>query len=737
MTITALFSRVTFSVVLCGALLGSAAAHSASSKAPEAPRSGTFVVNSAADSNVLDNNLTLREALAVANGSLTGSFSAAEQAQLGGCIFSGGMIIGGCGAGFDDTINFASAYTITLLAPLPAISDSAPMTLNSCYNAHPCVILEAGGLVAGSAALSITSDSNAVWGLQVQNSPGDGFRILGDANLLEYTKAYSSAGSGIHILSGGNNVIDSATIGFKSSASETCHPNQTGIRLTSGATGNRIQYSRIACSTGAGILVNASGGNIIGPSTSLGYGYVYGWPNNVGILINNGSFRNEITSTTVAYSLGNGIEITGANGTVIVNNTVVGNGRNGIAIYNASSTSVGGRYLDRNTVDGNRIGGNGRNGIVISGTANSTDVLGNTIGNYTGYPASTPNNANAGILVTDGAYQNTIGNLRGGVYALGRGGNVIGGNSVGVQISNGANNNTLLGNDIGRSATSPGAPLNIIGVQLDNGAYNTTLGAVAPNYFNVIAGNGSGIVVSGANRINALSNIIGLSTTLVNTSTGISLRNTTTNTWTGNQITFNGGDGVRVMTGTTNNSFIGGSVSSNGANGFNLITATLNTITATTIAGNAGSGIRANTGATLNFWSHLAVRDNGGLGIDKMADTIGTNTPNPPTGTINSVNRATGVITGTSTGTAFFIVTSVQLYRAAPDPSGYGEGAQYVGSDTTDSAGVWSITDPDPVARQYSCYTLLVDAVAVIPLGTSEFGNGTCRPASWLPLTFR
>ena len=163
----------------------------------------------------------------------------------------------------------------------------------------------------------------------------------------------------------------------------------------------------------------------------------------------------------------------------------------------------------------------------------------------------------------------------------------------------------------------------------------------------------------------------------------------------------------------------------------------LKVISGTVIAANAGDGIRVNTGAEVNFWNRLSVYNNGGLGIDKQANIDGTHIPNPPTATIKSVNRATGVVTGTATGSVLFILTSVQLYRLALDPSGYGEGAQYVGSDVTDSDGNWSITDTNAVLRQVGCYTVLVDVAVLVPLGTSEFGRNNCRGIVFAPRVLR
>ncbi len=703
--------------------------------APATPLAGAFVVNSPLDTNAFDSVLTLREAILVANGALTIGLSAGEQAQLAGCVFNGsGNIIGGCGAGITDTITFSSSLVITLTSALPAITDTRRTQINSCMSVDDCATIEAGGIAAGTDALTVDSAENVIYGLQIQRSPRDGLRVNGDANALTYVKVYSSADNGVRI-NGDNNRIHESYIGYDPVGSgQNCYPNRTGILIANGGTGNQVRSAFVGCSIQAGIQISGSNLNTIMDDTYVGWSFPVARPNGIGILINNGSFRNEISQTLVADNLGNGIEISRANGTSILDSDILYNGRNGIAVYNAGFTSVGGRYLDNNSVNGNEIGGNMRNGIVISGsTANANVVLGNQIGARNG-----TNNGDAGVLITDGAYQNTVGGVRNGALTLGRGGNTIGGNAIGVHLRAGANNNTVWGNDIGRSAGETSPILNTTGVLIEGGVYNTFLGSSsAANYQNVIAGNGTGVVISDANRAFVYGNIIGISPTLGNSGTGLVMMRAVTNTLVGNALSWNGGDGARLAGGANSNEFETNTVIGNGGNGFALISSTLNTISGTVIAGNAGDGIRANTGAELNFWNRLSVYNNGGLGIDKQADIDGTHTPNPPAATIKSVNRATGVVTGTATGSVIFVLTSVQLYRLAPDPSGYGEGAQYVGSDVTDGDGNWSITDTNAGLRQVGCYTVLVDLVVLVPLGTSESGQNNCRGIVFAPRVLR
>ena len=702
-------------------------------EAPAAPLAGAFVVNSPLDTNALDSVLTLREAILVANGTLIGDFSPSEQAQLSGCVFNGsGFITGGCGPGITDTISFSSSVVITLTSALPAITDTRGTIIRGC-DVEPCAVIESGSIAANTDALTVNGADNQIWDLQIQRSPRDGIRVNGDANALNFLKVYSSADNGVRI-NGDNNRIFEGYFGFSPADSgQNCHPNRTGILIANGGTGNQVRAALVGCSIQAGIQISGSNLNTIMDDTFVGWRFPVARPNGIGILINNGSFRNEISQTLVAYNLGNGIEIRGANGTSILDSDFLYNGRNGIAIYNASFTSVGGRYLDNNSVNGNEIGGNTRSGIVISGTANANVVLGNQIGARSG-----TNNGDAGVLITDGAYQNTVGGLRNGPLALGRGGNTIGGNTIGVHLRAGANNNTVWGNDIGRSAGETSPVLNTTGILIEDGVYNTFLGSSsAANYHNVIAGNGTGVVISDANRAFLYGNIIGISPTLGNLGTGLVLHRAVTNTLFENALSWNGGDGARLEAGANSNDIEANTVIGNDGNGFALISSTLNVISGTVIAANAGDGIRVNTGAEVNFWNRLSVYNNGGLGIDKQANIDGTHIPNPPTATIKSVNRATGVVTGTATGSVLFILTSVQLYRLALDPSGYGEGAQYVGSDVTDSDGNWSITDTNAVLRQVGCYTVLVDVAVLVPLGTSEFGRNNCRGIVFAPRVLR
>ena len=131
------------------------------------------------------------------------------------------------------------------------------------------------------------------------------------------------------------------------------------------------------------------------------------------------------------FSAGNGIQITGASGTVVqadyvgltANNTVMANGT-GIVLTGATNSVIGGTTAaQRNVISGNTYGGmrleSGSSGNVIEGNYIGLDATG----------TATHANSLDGILIT-GVSNNTIGG------AIAGAGNVISGNNgPGIEIT--------------------------------------------------------------------------------------------------------------------------------------------------------------------------------------------------------------------------------------------------------------------------------------------------------------
>jgi hypothetical protein len=128
----------------------------------------------------------------------------------------------------------------------------------------------------------------------------------------------------------------------------------------------------------------------------------------------------------------------------------------------------------------------------------------------------------------------------------------------------------------------------------------------------------------------------------------------------------------------------------------------------------------------LNVWEQVRIHDNGGLGIDKNAASETTNTVDGPFPVIRSVDATTGIVTGTASSNAF-----VELYRVAPDPSGYGEGMSFVASTVSNGGGNWTI---NLGAGNGGCFTGF-QTIGFIVYTSSEFGPNSCR--TFLPLVER
>jgi hypothetical protein len=127
------------------------------------------------------------------------------------------------------------------------------------------------------------------------------------------------------------------------------------------------------------------------------------------------------------------------------------------------------------------------------------------------------------------------------------------------------------------------------------------------------------------------------------------------------------------------------------------------------IAYNIGAGITVwehpldNINADRNTITQNAIFDNGGLGIDLNNDGVTPNDPGDPDSRANEelnfpVIFGAVITSGTTNiGGTIDIDTSpnqatVELFKAALDPTGYGEGAVYLGFATPDAMGNWIFT---------------------------------------------
>ena len=363
---------------------------------------------------------------------------------------------------------------------------------------------------------------------------------------------------------------------------------------------------------------------------------------------------------------------------------VLSGGQDGLLIL-AGSSMVRGLVINRFTSSGILVSINGGN--LIEGNFIGTDVTG----------AFDLGNSQSGVFIS-GASDNMIGGTGAGA------GNVISGNNnAGVSIVGGSFGNVVQGNLIGTDVTGTLAVGNRFdGVEIEN-APNNLIGGTTAGAGNVLSGNHSGIYIGGFGATGNLvqGNLIGTDVAgtapLGNIGDGIEFRSANGNTVGGtgsnasNTIAYNGGDGVAVFSGM-DNAILSNSISSNVGLGIDLIP----------------------NGVTLN--------DSGD------GDAGANNLQNFPV--LTSAASGSTNIVGTLNSTANTTFRLEFFPNAACDPTGYGEGENFLGStDATGNLG-FSINFPDVVPGGR-----FITGTATDPNGnTSEFSQ--CMQVVRLPATF-
>ena len=358
---------------------------------------------------------------------------------------------------------------------------------------------------------------------------------------------------------------------------------------------------------------------------------------------------------------GHGIRVASNNNDIACNfigiaadgNTAAPNGLDGVHIT-GSNNRVGGDSLALRNV----LSGNLGSGVEIAGaSAADNKVVGNIIGLRAGGGLAAPNGA-SGVDI-NGATDSVIG----GNAPSKR--NIISGNGQqGVELRSNATGNAVRGNYIGvnEAGTVDRGNTNA-GVLLDN-APDNFVGGVNPGYGNLIAGNGGqGVLVQGgASNNNIRHNSIGLDAngaTMPNDGAGVRF-NVSSDNWVGdNTISYNAQGGVIVMPGGQNNR-----------------------IRSNSIYQNTGLGIDLNNDG---------VTPNDGAGDP---DTGGNALQNFPV--ITGIDFNAGAVDGTLTSTGNMQFTIDFFSSVQCDTSGNGEGQTVLGtySGTTNGAGTLNFSHP-------------------------------------------
>jgi hypothetical protein len=630
--------------------------------------------------------------------------------------------------GVVDTITFSANFTITLSSTL-------------ALTATGTTILATPGQVV---------EINA-------NNTGQVFYIAASDTTLDGLRVYGSAIGTTNVWIDGNTqrvrianmIIGDDDFGFVGACGNS-PDSHSGIYITSWANpiaGDAVAWiygTHIKCiqgTPGDGIRIAGSrevviGANSAGQATSLQSNYILLLAGDA-VHLAPGSDANVIRNSALEYTQGSGLVIDNSDANWVYGNYLQVNAEDGVHLSGGSQLNTIGCSLlagdPSNLSLRNVIRQNQSDGVHLTGAGTESNlVLCNQIGLSDDGNAARANLAN-GVRIDAGAASNII-----GVGPSTR--NTISGNSQsGVLITgSGTDANLVQGNYIGTNATGT-APVGngLDGVALTGGASHNTVGGSSFGNLNVIGGNGDyGILISGSDTAtNTVTyndiglNSVGTDTALPNASDGIRLALGTYDNIIGgasvvNYVAFNLGQGISLVNGAIANQLLANQVFSNVQSGvlFDGANTRYNLVVNLHAYLNGADGLAERNGATLNVWQSISTYGNGGLGIDKAATSPTDNTPTAPYPVITAVNVGTGQIQGTAAANA-----TVELYRALPDPSGFGEGQTFLGSTVANGAGAWSLTVGAGLAN---CYTAFQTTGG--PVASSEFGPHTC-PTIYLP----
>ncbi len=463
----------------------------------------------------------------------------------------------------------------------------------------------------------------------------------------------SNTSAGVHVQAGYKNMIGGPTNAYANIISGNDGP---GVLMEGGAA-NIVSHNSIG--------VNLNGGAALGN-------------NEAGVKIAGWSDENEINSNHLSGNKGAGIVLTSRNGYLPFHNVIIGNviGLNfamnaplpntgeGIFLYNAENTWIGGTTFDSSNV----ISGNSGPGIQIEGdSAWDNSVWGNYIGTNQEGTAAIPNER--GIVLYQTRWNKIGGSLVGS-------GNLISGNlGEGIYLY-GADSNSIAANIIGLNLDQTAAlPNNYAGIVIDSSRGNF-IGSDPAGIGNTVSGNLlSGIVIKNRSHDNRIfNNAIGTN-------------------YTGTAQLGNKQDGIQIYGGSSGN-IIGSLITTNKIRyntlaGIIVADSARNKISANSFEGNGELGIdlleNGQFGVTPNDDGD---GDIGANGLQNFPELYFADGPSPV--------RVTGKLRSTPN-----MSFRIELFEAdATDGTKYGEGKRYLGSQmvTTDVSGIALINTTLPVS---------------------------------------
>ncbi|HEX9004445.1 MAG TPA: right-handed parallel beta-helix repeat-containing protein, partial [Blastocatellia bacterium] len=534
----------------------------------------------------------------------------------------------------------------------------------------------------------------------------------------------------------------------------------------------------ISGNTQIGVFINGSATNqILGNFIGTNVAGTAALPNAIGISISQAP-NNTIGGTAagagnvISGNTQHGLQIIGAAsiGNLVQGNFIgvnanataaLGNGNTGVLLNNSVSNTIGGLTAAARNI----ISGNVGDGIAIVGSATTGNLVqGNHIGTD---PAGTSaiGNGVAGVLITSGAFANTIGGTVPGAR------NLISGNNSGVELGMAATTDNLVqGNFIGTDVNGTADLGNALsGVALGS-AVGNTIGGPTTAARNIISGNNQhGVALfTGANNNIVRNNFIGVTVTgtaaLGNNGSGVAIFDSLTNTISENVISGNGDDGVHLENtapGATANNIISGNFIGtdatttlslpNADNGVVIAAMPGNLIgnlipgAGNVIANNGSDGVEVGGSTAIgNQIAGNAINGNGGRGVELQdAAPDGSVTPNDTgdgdTGANNlqnfplltSVTTSGGLsnFSGTLNSTANTTFRIEFFANALCDATGNGEGQFFIGfvNVNTDAGGNASFNTTLPSLPTLNAGGVVTATATDAAGNTSEFSPCQCN----------
>ena len=463
---------------------------------------------------------------------------------------------------------------------------------------------------------------------------GPGVTILSGSNTVDLNMIGGNQSSGVLIstLSAAGNVVSNNTIGGQA---DGVGNRGDGISLVAAGSGNQIQNNTIIGNSNNGVLISQTS------NTMLSHNFIGTDMNGAGLDGNGGagvnivkSDDNTVDGNWIAANHSSGVQIT-ENSAKLTGNKIQNNsigllivGTSGVPTPTPRGNTLVGVLVvnsSKNVLKGNIISQNGSHGAFLFGTGGANTVAGNYIGTYANANSTEPfGNRGDGVVILDSSFNVIGGRDKGDSTHLGDRNVIAGSGQSGVDILGLAQNNEVLGNFIGVSATGQAFPalantLNGVAVtQPNTGPLGNIIGEVTdpkppdgyrPNGNFIGNNNGSGVFLNYSVGTVVANNFIGTTDSgftnpAKNTLSGITLSYSNGCVVQHNQIANNGVDGIDLLQ-SSGNVLTTNTVLNNNRDGLRLEeesgSKTANyVVSGNTIAGNAAAGVELRTGATNN-----------------------------------------------------------------------------------------------------------------------------------------